>query len=101
MYDGEDLVRRVYNALRANEELWKSSLLVVLFYEHGGFYDHVPPPSTIPPDHHLEEWSFDKLGVRIPAILVSPWIQNNVISDEFDHTSLLKYLSDNPSNFLL
>jgi phospholipase C len=94
VYDGEDLVRRVYNALRANEELWKSSLLVVLFDEHGGFYDHVSPPVAIAPDHHLEEWSFDRLGVRVPAILVSPYIQNTAISKEFDHTSLLKYLSD-------
>ena len=94
VYDGEELVRRVYNAIRSNENLWKSSLLIVLFDEHGGFYDHVPPPDAKPPDHHLEEWSFDKLGVRVPAILVSPYVKNTVISKEFDHTSLLKYLSD-------
>src|SRR5712692_1196474 len=41
---GEKLIADVYNALRANDELWNSSLLVVLFDEHGGFYDHVPPP---------------------------------------------------------
>jgi len=94
VYDGEDLVRRVYDSIRANENLWNSSLLVVLFDEHGGFYDHVPPPATIAPDHHLDEWSFDRLGVRVPAVLVSPWVENTILSDEFDHTSLLKYLSD-------
>ena len=91
---GEALIASVYNALRANEALWKASLLVVLFDEHGGFYDHVPPPATVPPDHHQEEWTFDRLGVRVPAILVSPYAANTVFKDELDHTSLLKYLSD-------
>lgn len=94
VFDGEDLVRRVYNAIRANEKLWNSSLFVVLFDEHGGFYDHVPPPSATPPDHHQDQWTFDKLGVRVPAILISPYVQNTVVSETFDHTSLLKYLTD-------
>ena len=94
VYDGEDLVRSVYNTLRANDTLWKSSLFIVLFDEHGGFFDHVSPPSAVPPDHHQEEWSFDRLGVRVPAILISPFVQNGVNSEVFDHTSLLKYLSD-------
>src|SRR5262249_12997732 len=59
---GEALIASVYNALRANEALWASSLLVVLFDEHGGFYDHVAPPVAVPPDHHQEEYSFDQLG---------------------------------------
>jgi phospholipase C len=94
VFRGEQLVADVYNALRANEELWNSSLLVILFDEHGGLYDHVTPPSTIPPDEHHKEWTFNQLGVRVPAILVSPWVGNGVISDTFDHTSLLKYLID-------
>lgn len=92
--EGEVLIASVYNALRANEELWKTTLLIVLFDEHGGFYDHVPPPRTVPPDHHQEEYTFDRLGVRVPVILVSPWLDNAVISDVFDHTSLLRYLLD-------
>jgi len=67
---------------------------VVLFDEHGGFYDHVVPPPTIAPDHHLEEYTFDQLGVRVPAILVSPFVKPGVIHKIFDHTSLLKYLID-------
>jgi phospholipase C len=84
----------VYNALRANDELWKSTLLVVIFDEHGGFYDHVTPPPTKPPDHHQEEYTFDRLGARLPVILVSPWVGDAVLADQFDHTSLLKYLID-------
>jgi phospholipase C len=89
---GEKLIADVYNALRSNEELWKSTLLVVLFDEHGGFYDHVSPPPAVPPDEHQEEYAFDRLGVRVPAVLVSPWVSKRVESTQFDHTSLLKYL---------
>lgn len=92
--DGEVLIASVYNALRANDELWKSTLLVVIFDEHGGFYDHVLPPAAAPPDHHHEEYAFDRLGVRVPVMLISPWVGDAVIRDEFDHTSLLKYLTD-------
>jgi phospholipase C len=91
---GEALIASVYNALRANEALWSKSLLVVLFDEHGGFYDHVPPPPAVPPDHHQHGYTFDRLGVRVPAILVSPFAPNDVCKETMDHTSLLKYLID-------
>lgn len=88
------LLARVYNALRENEELWKSTLLVVLYDEHGGFYDHVVPPAAVPPDRRTDEYTFDRLGVRVPALLISPWIAQGVTSTQFDHTSLLRYLID-------
>jgi phospholipase C len=68
------LLGKVYNALRKNEQLWNSTLLVVLYDEHGGFYDHVEPPSAIRPDEHTDEYTFDRLGVRVPALLISPWV---------------------------
>lgn len=89
---GEKLIADVYDAIRSNEELWKSTLLVIVFDEHGGFYDHVPPPPAVPPDEHQEGYTFDRLGVRVPAVLVSPWVGKRVESAQFDHTSLLKYL---------
>ena len=92
--DGQKLIADVYNTLRSNESLWKSSLLVILYDEHGGFYDHVSPPAAIPPDHHTEEFTFDRLGVRVPAVLVSPYVKAGVVQTQFDHTSLLKYLID-------
>ncbi|MGH7933089.1 MAG: alkaline phosphatase family protein, partial [Candidatus Binataceae bacterium] len=92
------LIAEVYNALRANEPLWMNSLLVVLYDEHGGIYDHVIPPAgpphAIAPDHHTEEFTFDRFGVRVPAILVSPYMDKRVLPTVFDHTSLLKYLID-------
>jgi phospholipase C len=91
---GERLIASVYNAIRRNDALWKSSLLILLYDEHGGFYDHVVPPAAVPPDHHVEEYTFDQLGVRVPAILVSPFVNPGVIHTVFDHTSVLRYLSD-------
>src|SRR5215510_11776822 len=60
--NGERLVGDVYAALRANRAPWKSTLLVVAYDEHGGFYDHVSPPPAIPPDDHPEEYTFDQMG---------------------------------------
>jgi phospholipase C len=91
---GQRLIADVYNALRANRDLFNSTLLVLLYDEHGGFYDHVPPPPTVPPDEYDYEYDFKRLGVRVPALLVSPWVDNAVSSTTFDHTSLLKYLVD-------
>lgn len=64
----------------------------MLYDEHGGFYDHVPPPSAVPPDSFDREYGFDRLGVRVPALLISPWVDASVVSTDFDHTSLLRYL---------
>ncbi|MBS0150269.1 MAG: hypothetical protein JSR31_04965 [Nitrospira sp.] len=91
---GEKLIADVYNAIRQNKALWESTLLVVTYDEHGGFYDHVPPPKTVAPDDHTANWTFDRLGVRVPTILVTPWIKKGVIKTVFDHTSLLRYLCD-------
>jgi phospholipase C len=90
----QKLLADTYNALRANEQLWKSTLLVVLYDEHGGFYDHVVPPSAVPPDDQHADYTFDRLGPRVPALLVSPWVQAGFDSTVFDHTSVLKYLID-------
>ncbi len=91
---GEALIANVYNALRRNEELFASTLLVVTFDEHGGFYDEFSPPAAVAPDDHREEYDFSRLGVRVPAILVSPYAPAKKSHQIFDHTSLLKYLID-------
>lgn len=91
---GEQLLAQVYNALRANEALWASSLLVVLFDEHGGFYDHVSPPPATPPDDNVSEFAFNRFGVRIPSLLISPYVALGHDSTVFDHTSVLRYLAD-------
>ena len=90
----EKLIADVYNAIRSYDDLWNSTLLVIAYDEHGGFYDHVTPPPAPPPDEHHEEYTFDQFGIRVPAILVSPWVEARVEHTQFDHTSLLKYLTD-------
>ncbi len=89
----EKLIADVYNALRSNRELWESSLLIVTFDEHGGFYDHVVPPAAVPPDGKTSKYAFNQYGLRVPALLVSPWVARGVEHTVFDHTSVLKYLT--------
>ena len=91
---GEYLIAQVYNALRSNADLWNSTLFVLLYDEHGGFYDHLVPPVAVPPDANVGDYSFDQYGVRVPAILIFPWIKKGFIDAVFDHTSLLKYVID-------
>jgi phospholipase C len=91
---GEVLLTQVYNAIRNNEALWEKTLLVVLYDEHGGFYDHVFPPACVPPDGNTSKFSFAQYGLRVPAILISPWLEKQVLSDDLDHTSLLRYVTD-------
>jgi phospholipase C len=83
---GQKLVADVVCAL-IDGGLWKNTLLVVTYDEHGGFYDHVTPPSDVPdidPDPQ-----FHRLGPRVPALLMAPTVRRT--SDTvFDHTTLLK-----------
>jgi phospholipase C len=94
---GEQLVHDVYYALR-NGPAWARTLLVITYDEHGGCYDHVPPPSgAVPPDASLGEYGFDftRFGVRVPTVLVSPLIEPGTVfrasgTTPLDHTSVLR-----------
>jgi len=91
---GETLIAAVYNSIRANQQLWQSTLFVLLHDEHGGFFDHIVPPPTIAPDSNTKTFAFDLLGPRVPALLISPWTDPGVFHVPLDHTSLLRYLTD-------
>lgn len=89
---GQDLILTIYHALSSNAELWKKTLLLITYDEHGGFYDHVAPPAAVDDEH-----DFQRLGVRVPALLVSPLVAAGKSSTEllggdfhFDHTSIIK-----------
>jgi phospholipase C len=93
---GEQLIYDVYYALRRGPR-WNDTLLVITFDEHGGNYDHVPPPwGAVPPDDSAGEFGFDftRFGVRVPALLVSPRIAAGTVfrakRGTIDHTSVLK-----------
>lgn len=71
---GEKLIADVYNAVRSSP-CWKKSLLVITYDEHGGCYDHMPPPRAVSPDGRGPPgFPFDAYGVRVPAVIVSPYI---------------------------
>jgi phospholipase C len=85
---GEALIAEVYNSIR-NSPSWERTMLVILHDEHGGLYDHVLPPAATPPDSYTSQFSFDRYGVRVPAVLVSPFIPKATIDHRtFDHTSI-------------
>ena len=84
--DGQDLVLAIYDALASSPQ-WDRSLLVIVYDENGGFYDHVPPPPAADDKPEM----FGRYGVRVPAIIVSPWIEPRTASHTlFDHTSIIK-----------
>jgi phospholipase C len=104
---GEVLVWEIYNAIFTSPQLWKNTLLVITFDEHGGCHDHVTPPGqygshvvapaeiATPPDlDAYTKWDgfdFNRLGVRVPMVMVSPYIRKNtIINEPMSHTSFLR-----------
>jgi phospholipase C len=84
---GEKFIASVYNQIRIIPDLWKSTALLIVYDEHGGLYDHVVPPACTQDDYTAppaatgtgEEFKFDRLGIRVPAILVSPYISRGTV----------------------
>lgn len=97
--NGEILLANVYNALR-NSSLWPNTLLIVTYDEHGGLYDHVPPPQnatepgTSVPAARLNGYPFNSFGPRVPALIISPWVPAGStvrpVNVPFDHTTIIK-----------
>ncbi|KAK9454002.1 phosphatidylglycerol specific phospholipase [Dipodascopsis uninucleata] len=111
---GEQLIKHVYDAIR-NSKYWDTTLFILNFDEHGGFADHVPPPTNIPKpedgitfsgisDDHNVTYDFSRLGVRVPAFVISPWVKpGTLIHDKgtsyasdsaYTHTSFLHFLQN-------
>jgi phospholipase C len=92
---GEGLIAEVYEAIR-NSPLWNDSLLIVTWDEHGGFFDHLPPPPATPPADTLANsrytqygFTFSQYGPRVPALVISPFIPRNTIDHRvYDHASI-------------
>ncbi|MEJ7811492.1 MAG: alkaline phosphatase family protein [Gemmatimonadaceae bacterium] len=89
---GQRLVRRIYEALRAGkDDLWLKTLFIITYDEHGGFFDHVPPPPAQDDRAAESPWIFGRRGVRVPAFVISPWVERGASAREtYDHTSILK-----------
>jgi phospholipase C len=92
---GEALIADVYRSLTQNPDVWNSSLLLIVYDEHGGLYDHVAPPTLVPdagapvPPSTDPPFDFTRLGVRVPAVLVSPFIDPTIVHTQFDHCSIV------------
>jgi phospholipase C len=112
---GEQLIKDVYESIRKSS-LWNTSLLIITWDEHGGFYDHVTPPTAVPPEdkvvtpqktflQKILSWipflsakknsvnkfgfNFNQYGVRVPAVIISPWIPKNTVDGTlYDHASI-------------
>ncbi|HEV3193517.1 MAG TPA: alkaline phosphatase family protein, partial [Polyangiaceae bacterium] len=81
---GQELVLEVYDALRKSPD-WDDTLLVIVYDEHGGFYDHVSPPRL-----EFDDGSgYATYGVRVPALIVGPRVPSVVCHELFDHTTLI------------
>jgi phospholipase C len=99
---GERLIKETYEAIR-NSSLWDSSVLIITWDEHGGFYDHVTPGPAVPPGDGVAEaenvhhgFEFDRLGPRVPAVVVSPLIPRNIVDHtQYDHASIPATLERN------
>ena len=97
MGPGEAFLRSIYAALTSNPARWAKTLLIVTYDEHGGFYDHVEPHPVkyAPPPGARFDVAFETTGVRVPALLASPWVARaGAIDDVFDHTSWLQLLAE-------
>ena len=101
MLGGEAFLERVFNAYRSataesGTNVWNTTLLIG-WDEPGGTYDHVPPGPVPPPDPAAPAgefgFTFDRSGYRVPAIIVSPWVEpGSVYNEEYRHTSLIATL---------
>jgi phospholipase C len=101
---GDQIVWKVYQAIRNSQSAsgnnWQNTLLIITFDEHGGCFDHVPPPSATPPDSSgfntgqgQEGFAFDRLGVRVPMVMVSAYIApNTIVNSPMHHCSFLQTL---------
>ena len=99
---GEEFVANVVQALMKSPN-WHSTALFLTYDEHGGYYDHVPPPRAIKPDNipptpppggeALLHGGFDRYGFRVPLVVVSPWARANYTSCVVqDHTSITAFV---------
>lgn len=97
---GQRFVADVVRALMKSPQ-WEKMAIFIMYDEHGGLYDHVPPPKACAPDdkptidEHYQpvEGSFDQYGVRVPLMVVSPYAKRGYVAHGvYDHTSILRFI---------
>ena len=99
MQVGEAFVANVANALMASPQ-WPHLAMIHNYDEHGGFWDHLPPPAACLPDNippMLQTGDvpgmFDRYGIRVPVVVISPYSRKHYVSHRiYDHTSVLRFI---------
>jgi phospholipase C len=100
---GEFLIAEVYNAIRTSNSPhgnnWRNTALLITYDEGGGCYDHVSPPSAPPPNPNLppgeEGFTFNRLGERVPSVLVSAYTRSGtVVNAPLRHTAVVRTMSE-------
>jgi phospholipase C len=102
---GQHFVAKIVDAL-TKSPAWSRSALFYTYDEHGGYWDHVAPPSACPPDDIAPilmpgdpPAGFDRYGVRVPMMVISPYAKKHYVSHQtYDHTSILRFIQ---ARFLL
>lgn len=92
---GQAFLLEAYQAMTSDPDLWRGMVMIVTYDEHGGFFDHVSPPRvvTTPPLGADYTERFESLGVRVPAVVISPFAKGGSVHHELlDHTSILKFI---------
>jgi phospholipase C len=97
--DGEAFLADIYNTLSATPAVFDKTLLVVIYDEHGGLYDHVPPPAAPSPfANGTNGFDYSRYGVRVPCLLINPYVNRadgvayrpTSSANPFDHTSIIR-----------
>jgi len=91
---GQEFLLEAYRSMMRVPDVWKGTVMVVTYDEHGGFFDHVSPPAlqTDPPPNTYDR-GFSTLGVRVPGFVISPFVKpKTVFNPVLDHTSILKFI---------
>lgn len=93
---GQRFVKNAIDTLARNPAVWKETVLFITYDEHGGFYDHVPPPEACEPDSDRPpDFKFDRLGFRVPMLAISPWTKKGFVSHIVaDHTSITRFIEN-------
>ena len=93
---GQKLVHDAVTTLFGTPNVWKKTVLIITYDEHGGYADHVPPPpACVPDDDKPPTHAFDRLGVRVPLMVVSPWAKPGYVSHYVtDHTSVTRFIQN-------
>ncbi len=93
---GPEFVGRVLNKILSNPVVWQKTVFVLFYDEHGGFYDHTPPPPACEPDNFVpQDFRFDRLGIRTPIIVASPWNKRGYVSHIVtDLTSVTRFIQN-------